>query len=609
MIKSLKGKISIVYLALMIMIAIVGFSGSLIVFELGKGIERLITHNYKSISAAEKMTNALQMQSIAFFTYIDIDRKKGDEEFGKNNNLFLELFNFEVSNITEIGEKEIVDDIRIEYDKFVESFYLMQEINITLGSNKAIKMYEEQTVPILNKLKVDLNNLALINERAMFRKKNDTMNNSKQFLYTILCITSIALILGFIVSQKLLKRFLQPIIDLTKNIRHIKVDDLNVEVHVSTMDEAGELAYEFNSMTRRLKEFEESTLGQLVNEKNKSLAIVKSITDPIIVLDRNYRIVLLNKAFENFFDLKENSVIDKHFLEAVRNGEIFDFISEKSDLPNEIRQKIILLKSKDEEFYFNITVAEVKDKQTNLSGFIIVLQNVTQLKELEKIRTDFIATISHEFKTPLTSIIMGANMMLTEDYGVLIEDQKEIIGAILEDGERLSSLVNELLELIKLESGKAIYKIEPCDLIEIINHSIQNFLILSQQSNIKIIFESQQNLPNVRADFEKIIWVINNLISNAFKYTRLGDEIVISTSIIDNKVFVEVRDNGCGIPEDLQDKIFNPFSEIKFNDLDIKGSGLGLALSKKIVQAHEGDIWCESKIGEGSKFTFSLNIV
>lgn len=609
MIKTLKGKISIVYLSLMIMIAVVGFSGSIIIFELGKGIDGLMTDNYKSISASEKMTNAIQMQNIAILTYLNIDRKKGDEEFWKKNNIFLQWYNVESNNITESGEKEIVDSIKMEYEKYGEAFYALQEIRLSQGSGKAIENYNLIIVPIFNKLKDDLNKLSVLNEKAMFRGKNISTENSKQSMYVILCLTSLALITGFIVSRQLLNKFLQPIINLTQNIRRIKAGDLNVEVQVTTKDEAGELACEFNSMTKRLKEFEDSTMGQLVNEKNKSLAIVKSIADPIIVLDNNYRIVLLNDAFEGFFNLNENNVIDKHFLEAVRNGEIFDFISERSDFPKEIRQKILLLKARDEEFYFNITVAEVKDNQTNLSGFIVVFQNVTQLKELEKIRTDFIATISHEFKTPLTSIIMGANMILTENYGILMEDQKEVIEAIREDGERLSNLVNELLELMKLESGKAVYKVEPCDVASIINHSIQNFTSISQQSDIAILFESGQKLPMVRADFEKIEWVLNNLISNALKYTKTGDEIIISTYKNGDKVFVEVKDTGCGIPEELLSKIFNAFSEIKYNDLDIKGSGLGLALSKQIVQAHGGDIWCESKIDEGSTFTFTLNIM
>lgn len=608
MIKTLKGKISLVYLSLVVLIAVVGTTASVNLFNLSRAIDNLMIANYKSIHAATNMMEAIERQDSAVLIYINVDTKKGKDLFADNNEEFLKWYNVNANNITEKGEKELIDTIKTSYTNYVKLFLDLQEIRSSQGIDRAVDFYNTRMMPDFVNTKNELKQLSQLNEKAMFRSKDLATENAKNSMYLVIGVSILAIIGGYVVSRFFTNRFLMPISSLTQTMKSIKAGDLNQQANIITKDEIGELAQEFNNMTKRLQQYEQSTLGKILAEKNKSLAIVKSISEPLLVLDPDYRIVLLNDAFEKVFNVREEVLTNKHFLEGIRNGEIFEFISSIFKSKAETGQKIFLVSSNNEDYYFNVIVTVVKDNDANLSGMIAVFQNVTQLKELEKIRTDFIATISHEFKTPLTSIMMGTDVLMDEGMGLLNDDQKQFIKAIREDSERLTKLVNDLLELTRIESGKAVFKFQEYSIGDIIECAVKPFYQLAEQRDVSLYFQCEDDLPPVIADFEKITWVLNNLISNALKYTNAGDEICVSAVEKSDKIHVTVKDTGMGIPEEYLTKIFEKFVQVKDADFEVRGTGLGLAVVKEIIEAHHGEIWCESKLDIGSSFTFTLNI-
>ncbi len=607
MIKTLKGKVSLLYLSLVALIAVVGITASANLFNLSEAIDGLMIANYKSINAAAKMTEAIERQDSAVLIYINVSTQSGKELFTASNEEFLKWFNVDANNITEGGEGELIDNIQASYSRYINLFLDLQEVFNKQGTEQANIFYNDRILPEFINTKNALKELSLMNEKAMFSSKDGATEHAKNSMYFVLGISILATILGFGFSRFFTNRFLTPITQLTQTMKLVKAGDLNQQAHINTQDEIGELSIEFNNMTKRLQQYEQSTMGQLLVEKSKSLAIVKSISDPLIALDTDYRIILLNDAFEGIFKVEEEVLVNKHFLEGIRNGEIFDFISSAYKSEDESRQKIFMVRSGHEDFYFNVIVTAVKDNNAKLSGLIALFQNVTQLKQLEKIRTDFIATISHEFKTPLTSIMMGTDVLADEGMGVLNEEQKQFVQAIREDGERLAKLVNDLLELTRIESGRAVYKFQKYAIDDIIDCSIKPFYQLAEQQDKNLYFKCEEDLPYVRADFEKITWVLNNLISNALKYTDAGDEIVVGAEAKANKVVISVKDTGRGIPEEYIPHIFEKFVQVKDGDFEVRGTGLGLAVVKEIIQAHSGEIWCESRLDVGSSFTFTLN--
>jgi signal transduction histidine kinase len=234
---------------------------------------------------------------------------------------------------------------------------------------------------------------------------------------------------------------------------------------------------------------------------------------------------------------------------------VFDYITsvaKKKELQD--NQKLISMQVDEKRYYFNITVTIVSEKNGSIDHIVVLYQNVTELKELENLKSDFIATVSHEFKTPLMSLIMGASLMMEENLGTLNKEQSEVMEAIKEDGEKLSDLVNNLFQISKLESSNAVFKIEPCSIIEIIETSYRRFLKAAE------------------------------------------------------KMCISVSDTGVGISEEYIDKIFIKFFSVDTYGNNKKGTGLGLSICKEIVEAHSGEIWCESQIDLGSTFTFTIPI-
>lgn len=609
MLKSLKFKIASVYIFLVFTIAVVGVTSLLNVYSLSRSIDGLMVNNYRSINAITKMLEVIEEQNNSISTYIYVNRIKGIDLFHLKTDVFYEWYNIEVNNITEAGEKDRVAKINANYSKFLKLFSDLQEINNTQGAAAATEYYHNNISPIFTIIEEDLKELSELNEKAMFRNKELVTAAADRSMRIIISLSAVAVLGGFLISRYSTNKTLKPIYSLTEAIKTIKEGNIDLQAPIISQDEIGELTKEFNSMTERLHKLEESNLGKILVEKNRSMAIVKSISDPLIVLDNNYKILLLNKACEKLFRIKEEESLNKYFLEIIRNGDLYDFIYNSSEIKDgNTKEKIIYADFEGKDYYFNVVVTVVKDIEAKINGVIVLLQNVTNLKQLEKIKSDFISTISHEFKTPLTSIMIGTSLILDENVGKLNKNQLDIIETIKEDGEKLNSLVINLLHLAKLESNQSVFNISPCSISELIHSSVNSFQEQANIRNIKLHYEINESMPEINADPEKIIWVLNNLISNALKYTESDGEIMVLPYLSDSEICISVSDTGSGIPEEYTERIFERFVQVKGENSDVKGTGLGLAIAREIVEAHGGEIWCESKEGIGTTFTFTLPI-
>ena len=605
MLKTLKGKISLVYIGLVFLIALVGGVSTVNMVVLQRSVNGLMTDNYISISAMEGARAALNEQKYAILQYLDLNDETGINQYYEHDQAFQKAFQRERDDVTEPGEQKIVNAANSDYSGLEHEFSLFQNIRDIKDKQEASNYYKSTLEPQIDKVNNELGQITNLNQNAMFNKKSTASEAAGTSLDIILIISMIAVIGGFLLSGFLVNRFLLPIHLLTESISKVRAGELNIKLNVKTGDEMEKLIHEFNEMISRLSAYEKSTMGTLMDEKNKSVAIVKSISDPLIVLDRNYKIVMANDTCEQFFDFEESKLLGKHFLEAIRDGELFNFITNSMESPDAICEKVLYFE-KDNSYYFNVVVTKNFDSEHQVKGCIVLMQNVTGFKELERIKTDFVATISHEFKTPLTSIIMGASMLEGGNLGILNKEESEVVKAILEDGERLTGFVTELLEVSKLESGKAVYSFEPCSLSAIVESSVRQFTETAQRENVTIINDVDENQPAVYADLERVTWVMNNLLSNALKYTKSGDSITISARQKGKFLETSVKDTGDGIPSEYLDRIFDKFVQVKGHDIEARGTGLGLAVAKEIVTANGGEISVESEMDAGSTFRFTL---
>lgn len=609
MFKSLKSKITFMFLCIVILIAVVGITSVFNIYSITKSVDGLMVDNYTSIKASGHMFEALEEQNFSIITYIYENDESSIDSFHQNGDVFYKWFNIESQHLTPESEKEYNARLKTSYLKYNSLFSTLQGIKSTKGNDAAAAFFTKEIIPVFNDMKEQLMGISDVNEKAMFASKNQTTQSSRRSLQVVLFLTSTAVLGGFIISKYYTDKALKPVHLLTETVKSIKEGNLNAEAPILSHDEIGILAGEFNNMTKRLQEFEQSAMGKLLHEKNKSLAIVKSISNPLLVLDHNYKILLLNDACEDVFEISEERAVNRHVLEVIRNNEIYEYISGVLDENTvEPHQKIMEYKSKSKDYYFNVLVTGVKDRDAKSYGAVVLFQNITQLKQLEKIKTDFISTVSHEFKTPLTSIMIGMSLLNDKGLGVMNQKQLEVVNTISEDVDRLSLLVNNLLKISRIESDKSLFNFEYFSIKDIVMESIKTFHDQVQNKKINLDYEIEEDLPEVYVDSEKITWVINNLISNAIKFTQDNGNISVYAYNKNEKIYISVKDTGIGIPPEYQEKIFDKFVQIKNDAFNDSGTGLGLSIAKEVIEAHDGEIWCESKPDMGSTFIFTLPI-
>jgi len=606
MFKTLKSKISVIYIGLVVLIAALGTVSviSLVYFE--EALNGLMTDNYNSISDAQNMTDALENQDSAVVDYISFDNSTALDRFYNCDKNFMDYYGAAARNVTEHGEKEVINSIGSDYNTFEKTFSQLQQISDRQGTAAAENYYRATMLPQTAKIQTQLASLIQINQKAMFNSRDRASHNTKSWVYALLVISFAAVSGGFFVSHYFVNRFLRPLGILTQGLSSVRAGELDLTLDIKSNDETGRLAFEFNEMLKRLSAYEQSTMGSLLSERNKVVAIVKSISDPILVLDQNYRIILINNACEKHFGIVEEKILGRHFLEAIHNGTLFDLITQSVENTTAHAESVIRLEKNGKDYYFNAVITPVKGFGKDTAGYILLMQNVTKIKELDRLRADFFAAVSHELKTPLTSIIMGASLLSEDGLGQLNADQKDVVKTISEDGEKLSNFVAELLEISKIESKGAAYSFAPCAAYAIVENSCHQFAEMALRAGVSLNSTVSPDLPLVYADFEKVLWVVNNLLSNALKYTRLNDSIMVKASTTESFVEISVADTGIGIPAEFHEQIFDKFVQIPNPEIEIRGSGIGLSVAKEVITAHGGTISVESMPSQGSTFSFTL---
>lgn len=605
--RSIKTKILSIYIFLISLIFLVAFVSIYNLYSLNKAVDGLIASNYRSIVAAQKMLDALERQDSYELIFMQVEPENTIKSFYENQNEFITYLTKAKDNITETEELKVIEKVSSNYITYSDQFLKLQEIKSSSGIEAASNFYNNEIYPVFLSVKKGCSELLEVNETAMFNSKQKAADRSNSQIYITAYLSLLVILIGLVVALAYTRKIVNPLNKLIFGVKALKEGNLNQEIEVLTRDEVGELALEFNNMTKRLLLYEKSNIKNLITEKNKSLAIVKSISDPVIVTDNNYNIILVNKSSEHLFNISEKDCVGRHILESINNEIIFNQIKHIS-MNNEDTEsdKIITFKHANKAHYYILTTASIFDNENGITGAVTVLRDITQLKETEQMKTDLLWTISHELRTPLTSIVMGTGFLLDSSIGDLNEDQKEIVKAMDEDGNQLLKLISDLLDLSRLDSGKMQMNYGDLSIKELIDSSIKSFITIAEDKGVKICFNYDESLPLIKADSNKIKCVLNNLIINALKFTGSGDKIEIQAKLDNDFIKVVVSDTGCGIPKEHLESIFEKFVQLNNPPADIPGTGLGLAISKEFIKMHGGNIWAESNIGCGSSFIFTL---
>ena len=609
--KSLRFKIIFVFITMLIIFTFSSIWSIINFNRLSKSIDNIMESNYRSIEAAQNMISAIERQDSAELEHMFSQSNEKVLTFNENEKLFISWLSRAEDNVTEVGEKKILDQINTNYIQYINSFNYLISLKKVEGSSKLNDYYYNTNFPIFEKTKKSCKDLLILNQNSMLKSKENAHEIAIKATVTTIVISLGAIVISLILIRLLANKIVKPLYVFIGKTKEISEGHYDQKLEINGDDEIATLAIEFNNMAEKLVSYDERSISNLREEKNKSEAIVSSISDGIIVTDNEHRLKLVNHKAERIFNIRENEVLNKHLLEIINNDKLFTLFKMVNEHPYDRSYKKyddIELQTEQGVAYFRINVRPIKMKSGDQFGAVALIQDITKIKEIDKLKSDFISTVSHEFRTPLTSITMAVGLLLEEIPGTLTDKQRELVDAIKEDSQRLNKLVGELLDLSKLESGKMRLDFQAHHMNEVIDYVIKSFKLQTEAICAKFIKVIPEELHEVHIDISKITWVITNLIGNAIRYIPKNGTGTIKILIkeIYGKQIISISDNGTGINETLQKHIFEKF--IQGPDSS-GGAGLGLAICKEIVKAHGGDIWVESQIEEGTTFLFTVNTI
>lgn len=558
------------------MITLLTFLSTFYVNKLSKESKNILLDNYNSIEHCRQMLNALNN--------------------GHQNELEVRNFQrnllLQQNNITEIGEKELTE---------------------MLTSDFAVLKNNAGDSSISKRVQIDITDIMLLNMQAIVRKDLKAQHTASTATLWIGFTGAICFLIAFILLFNLPGNIANPIKKLTDSIKEIAGENYSQRLHFETQNEFGDLANAFNTMAQKLEEYKTGNLEKLMMEKRRIDTLINNMHDPVMGLDENKKIIFMNNVALKITGLKAENVIGKPVQNVALSNDLIrmlvqDMFSDKAVGSKKIPVKIY---ADNKESYFEKEIIPIKiiptgEKEEKLIGNVIILQNITSYKELDFAKTNFIATVSHELKTPISSIKMSLQLLENKTVGLMNEEQQTLLESIKEDANRLLKITAELLNMTQVESGSIQLVAKACDAKEIMQYAINTNKTLADKKNIKLIFTTADNLPAVLTDKDKTAWVLTNLISNALRYSHDNASVQLGINLLNDKIVFSVRDTGQGISTEYIDKIFDRYFRIPGSKKE--GTGLGLSISKEFIEALGGSIHVKSDLASGSSFSVMLPI-
>ncbi len=389
----------------------------------------------------------------------------------------------------------------------------------------------------------------------------------------------------------------------------VAAGDLDAAVPVRSADEIGALAAGFNRMAERIRELRHSDLGKLLVAQQTTEAAIDSLFDPVIVADAAGLVTRINPAAERLFGARAD-MLGKSIDAVTRDPRIAQSVADvlRSQVPaaSEDAAAVLPWAVDGARRAFRIRSTPMSDADGRLVGVVTLLEDVTHLSEVSRVKSEFIAAASHELRTPLTSVQMGIHLLLEGTAGTLDERQQEILQVCREDTARLDRLMRELLDLSKIESGAVTPQLVATRPSTLIAQAVDPLRLQVEARGISLTVDAPPDLPQVDVDRSQIERVIANLVTNAMRATPAGGAITVAAARRGDEVAIAVTDTGSGIPRDYLAGIFEPFVQVPHASGG--GAGLGLTISRRIVEGHGGRLTVQSEPGRGSTFTFTVRL-
>ena len=566
----IKTKLRLGFGLLFLLIVLLAAVATTSIYSLKNDTNNILHDNYNSLIYAKSMMQNLNDPEN--FNSKSFERKLANQEL----------------NATEQGEKELNQQIRDKFDTYKagnHSSELLKDIRISL-------------------LEVMEMNMQAIEIKSDFAEK--TANQA----ILLIVFTGIACV--FIAFNSLIKipsNIANPIQKLTNSIKEIASNNYKERVYLDKKDEFGDLALSFNTMASKLEEYNESHLATILKQKTRMETLINNMHDVVIGLDEQMQVIFANDEAVKVTGLTAKQMVNKAGKDLALHNDLIRLLLQniETDIKKDEKPLQIIVDEKEQFFtkeIFHIEIIPTGETIKQVVGHVIILRNITEFKELDAAKTRFIATVSHEFKTPISSMEMSLQLLRNKQIGSLNNEQNDLVTSIDDDVHRLLRITKELLNLTQIESGSIQMNKTKIFPIEILENAVKANQTLAEQKNLVIETNIPNHLESIEVDLEKTALVLSNLISNAIHYSHENAKIWITIEQTMTETLFRVKDEGIGIPIEFLPKVFDRYFRVPGTHKE--GTGLGLAISKEFIEAQKGKLDVLSEYGAGSEFIIKL---
>ena len=588
---NLKTLITLGFMAMLALLLAIGGYAYYTVHGLDRNSRNVLKDNFYSVELGQQMQHAL-------------DQMETDPNAAGGLPRFRRSLTREAGNITEVGEKEVVDSLTQNQADFQR---LLDAGVPAVARAPTLELLRQQTY-----------RMVALNTAALTRKNEQANHKANQAGRYLLAFVVVSLLLGLMFVLSVPEAAVGPLRKLTNSLEHATDSNFTATIPVESTNEFGRVARAFNRMLVQLQEYRSSTLAELLTERNRVASIVSGLDEGLLLLDENRHIILANPVACALLSLPADQLVGQPAAAVAQANDLMREILRPLELDAAQRSQavadapLLRIAQQGEEAFYRLAVQELVSYNKALNknefvGQIITLRNVSDYKKLDQVKSNFLATVSHELKTPLSSIHL--NVKLLQDERLPAEERLRITGYIRQETQRLQRMVAELLDVSRLDVGAGIQlDVRSTNLADVVSYATATVQPQLDDKRLRLDLQLAPDLPAARADVEKTTWVLINLLANAIRYSPVGEALTVRAAVAGPFVQVSVQDRGPGIAAEHHEKIFQRFAQLPDKAGYRGGSGLGLSIAREFITTQGGRLWVESELGSGSTFYFTLPV-
>jgi signal transduction histidine kinase len=620
---TLRGKLVLAQAPLALALVVVGVVSAVTTTRLGERSRLILADNYRSVLAAQRMKEGLErIDSHALVMLSGHATPEAPDRFSPHRDRFEKELAVQEGNITEAGENAVTVRLRSAWTDYSSALLRFQGLPARADREA---LYFATLEPAFQRVKVAADEILAINQDAMVRKSDRAVERARVFEQVVVGAVLVSLLLGLLASVWLTTRLLRPIGVVAAAVRRFGEGDLRVRAAVTGEDEIAAVAAEFNRMAEGLERYRASSLGELLQAQQAAQASIDGLPDPVLLLDATGELRGANTAATRLLGIDPDrsgadafAAADPGVRAAIDRLRAHVLGGKGPYVPRGF-EEALRVTTPEGERVFVPRATPIYSENGAVNGAALALQDATRLYRFDELKNDLVATVAHEFRTPLTSIQMALHLCTEQVVGPLTPKQADLLFAAREDCERLRVIVDDLLNLSRIESGHIDLHRRRCASADLVTQAIEVHGAAAEQAKVSLRAEILPGLPEVFVDPERAQLVFSNLISNAIRYSAPGSEVVVRARVeagprdaTDHRatcaesVRFEIVDAGPGIPAEHQAGLFEKFFRVPGSPRG--GSGLGLFISRGLVHAHGGEIGVISQRGHGATFWFTFPV-